>query len=586
MILQALKEYYDRKSMDTGSEIAPLGFERKELQFLIVIDKNGNYITIEDTREKIGKKLIGKTFLLPRSTKRSGSRSYETTFLLWDHIGYLFGQPVTDEKTKKQHETWISSLKNLPSVLLNTQSVQAIIKFYENNGVEKVIADAKFEECLKATQCNMAFKLVGEQLPVPCSQYVHDFISNTNSDVNAAELGETPLMGICLVTGEYGEIARTHGNTPINKDTKCLIGVQRNCGYDSYYKEQGFNSPIIKTSEFAYVTALNTLLKSSTQRMNINDVTMVFWSAKETVLENDFTCFFSEPPKDDPGRSIQKIKALYDGIKEGNYYRDNAETKFYVLGLSPNAARIAIRFWQTGTVAEFAEKIKQHFDDLVIIKPEKEPEYYSVWRLLVNIAAQDKSENIPPNIAGDFIRAILTAGPYPATLLQAALRRIHSDTDFRVKPVRAALIKAYLNRYYRIHINPNHKEIQMSLDTSQPSNGYQLGRLFATLEKIQEEANPGLNATIRERYYGSACASPVTVFSTLLKLKNHHIVKIPNPKRIVYFESLLGEIMNHFNDFPPHLDLHEQGCFAVGYYHQRQDFFTKKETIETIEGKN
>jgi CRISPR-associated protein Csd1 len=156
------------------------------------------------------------------------------------------------------------------------------------------------------------------------------------------------------------------------------------------------------------------------------------------------------------------------------------------------------------------------------------------------------------------------------------LRRIRSDAQYRVKPVRAALIKAYLNRYYRFYPHQNHKEVAMELDINQPSVGYQLGRLFATLEKIQEEANPGINTTIKERYYGAACATPVTVFANLLRLKNHHLAKIENKGRVVNFERLLGEIMSKLTDFPAHLDLHEQGRFAIGYYHQRQAFFTAK----------
>lgn len=174
------------------------------------------------------------------------------------------------------------------------------------------------------------------------------------------------------------------------------------------------------------------------------------------------------------------------------------------------------------------------------------------------------------------MRAILEGTPYPATLLQAALRRIRSDTEYRVKPVRAALIKAYLNRYYRFYPNESHKEVGVSLDKYQPSVGYHLGRLFAVLEKIQEEANPNLNATIRERYYGAACAQPVTVFANLLRLKNHHLAKLENKGRVVNFEIMLSEILANVEDFPAYLDLHEQGRFAVGYYHQRQWFYSKK----------
>lgn len=581
MILQALKEYYDRKAADPESGIAPEGFEKKELQFLIVIKEDGEFVNIEDTREKVGTRLIAKTFLLPRSKGRSGAKSYETTFLLWDHIGYLLGQPAQDEKCAKQHKVWLHSLKKISGGLSEDIGVQAVLRFYDKGGVGSAIATTQFQECLKAPQCNMSFRLESELTPIPCRAKVQEFVKNTTtintSEDTVEDSSKDVKTGVCLVTGETGEVARTHGRTPINKDTKCLIGFQRNCGYDSYGKEQGYNAPVIKSTEFAYVTALNTLLKTTSQRMSIGDASTVFWSEKKTTFESDFSSFFSEPQKDDPDEGTRKVKALFDSVNNGAFINEEGSSRFYVLGLAPNAARIAVRFWQVGTVAEFAEKIKSHFEDMAIVKPPKEPEYYSLWRILVNIATQDKSENIPPNVAGDFMRAILTAAPYPATLLQAALRRIHSDTENRVKPVRAALIKAYLNRYYKIHKNPNHKEILMSLDTSQPSIGYQLGRLFATLEKIQEEANPGLNATIRERFYGAACASPVTVFANLMRLKNHHIAKMENKGRVVNFERLLAEIVGRLDDFPAHLDLHEQGRFAIGYYHQRQDFFTKKD---------
>jgi CRISPR-associated protein Csd1 len=321
---------------------------------------------------------------------------------------------------------------------------------------------------------------------------------------------------------------------------------------------------------FAYTTALNSLLsRDSKQRMQIGETSTVFWSDRKTQFEDDFTHFFAEPSKDNPDEGINRIRNLFDSPKNG-YLEDADDTNFFVLGLSPNAARISIRFWRQGTVGEFAGRIRQYFKDLEIVKPKSEPLYYSLWRLLVNASIQDKSDNIPPNIEGDVMRSILDGRPFPATLLQLVLRRIRSDTENRVKPVRAALIKAYLNRYYK------KEAIQVALDTEESSTSYQFGRLFAVLEKIQEEANPGLNATIRERYYGAACGSPVTVFPTLLRLKNHHIAKLENKGRAVNFERMIAEITSHFNDFSSHLDLHEQGKFAIGYYHQRQDLFTSK----------
>ena len=580
MILQALKEYYDRKMTDSESEIAPEGFEKKELQFLIVIDDKGEFINIEDTREKVGNRLVAKTFLLPRSKIRSGSKSYETTFLLWDHIGYLLGLPVDDEKSAKQHKTWLNELRKLPDELLEDVGVNAVVQFYKKGGVAEAIASPYIQECLKSTQRNMSFQLVSD-VPVPCRIKVREFVSRNLDSLNESEEDQGTdnniKTGACLVTGEFGVIARIHGSTPISKDSKSLVGIQKNSGYDSYGKEQGYNAPVIKSTEFAYVTALNTLLKSKSQRLLIGDASTVFWSAKKSSFESDFLSLFREPEKDNPEEGARKVKALFESVKSGAYYEDDGNTRFYILGLAPNAARISVRLWQVGTISEFATRVKQYFDDFSIVKPPREPEYYSIWRILVNIATQDKSENIPPNLAGNFMRSILDGTPYPAMLLQAALRRIRSDTKNRVNPVRAALIKAYLNRYHRFNQNINQREVGVELDISQPSVGYQLGRLFATLEKIQEEANPGINTTIRERFYGAACTTPVTVFTNLLRLKNHHLAKVESRGRVVYFERLLGEIMSNLEDFPAHLDLHEQGRFAIGYYHQRQKFFAKKE---------
>lgn len=569
MILQALKEYYDRKVADTDSGIAPVGWEKKEIPFIIVIDRDGNIVQIEDTREGEGKKMRAQSFIVPQGVKKSSGIAAN---LLWDVAGYVFGidKKGNPDRALKQKKAFIEKIM---THFKEVNEIKPVIEFLENITVEQMQKCDNWNEVIEKDPV-LTFRYTGETELICQKESVKNIINNKDSG---------PLDGVCLISGKNDRVATLHSAI------KGVYGAQSAganivsfnlAAFQSFNKIQGYNAPIGEESAFAYTTALNTLLaRDSAQKMLIGDASTVFWSAKETEFETDFSCYFSEPPKDDPDRATRKIKSLYDSINNGTFYNDYSAIKFYVLGLAPNAARIAIRFWQIGAVAEFAEKIKIHFDDLSITKPEKEPQFYSVWRLLVNIAQQDKSENIPPNIAGDFIRAILSGTPYPVTILHAVLRRIRSDTDYRVKPVRAALIKAYLNRYYRTHINTNHKEIQMSLDTSQPSKGYQLGRLFATLEKIQEEANPGLNATIRERYYGSACASPVTVFSNLLRLKNHHLAKMENKGRVVNFERLLSQIISNLEEFPAHLDLHEQGRFAVGYYHQRQDFFTKKESI-------
>jgi CRISPR-associated protein Csd1 len=568
MILQALKEYYDRKATDPDSDIAPEGWEKKEIPFVVVIDQNGSLVRIEDTREGEGKKKRAKAFLVPQGVKKTSGIAAN---LLWDVAGYVFGIDKKGEEKKK------AFLERLHKELGDIEIVKKVICFLENITEEQLAKEDCWKE-ISETNPNLAFRISTDQFLVCRHQ---DVISKIAS---LSQHNTKDRLGVCLVTGDRTKIKTLH--TAI----KGVYGAQSAGAnivsfnldaFRSYGKEQGFNSPVGVQAEFYYTTAINTLLgKGSRQRISIGDASTVFWSEKQTAFETDFSFFFKEPEKDNPDAGTQRVKALFESVKSGAYQEDDGDTRFYILGLAPNAARIAVRFWQIGTIAKFATRIRQYFEDFAIVKPPKEPEYYSIWRILVNIATQDKSENIQPNLAGDFMRAILEGTPYPATLLQAVLRRIHSDPEGRVKPVRAALIKAYLNRYYRFYPNQNHKEVNMELDISQPSIGYQLGRLFATLEKIQEEANPGINATIRERFYGAACATPVTVFTNLLRLKNHHLAKLDNKGRVIKFEQLLGEIMANLNDFPAHLDLHEQGRFAIGYYHQRQAFFAKKEVPE------
>ncbi|MBQ6828859.1 MAG: type I-C CRISPR-associated protein Cas8c/Csd1, partial [Thermoguttaceae bacterium] len=232
-----------------------------------------------------------------------------------------------------------------------------------------------------------------------------------------------------------------------------------------------------------------------------------------------------------------------------------------------------------------SRNIEQYFNDLAIQHSEREPEYLSLFRVLVSVATQGKSDAIPPTLEGDLMRSILDAQPFSRALLQAAIVRIRAEQ--RVTRARAAIIKAYVNRFARWGTEEKQQEkrndpykrweeIAVSLDKDKQNAGYQLGRLFATLEKIQDEALPGINATIRDRFYGAASGTPAVVFPNLMRLKNHHLSKLENDKRRKFFEKLLGEIVSKLEEFPKFLSLENQGQFAVGYYHQMQDFYTKR----------
>ncbi len=581
MILQALKEYYDREATNPDSDIAPEGFEKKGIPFIVVIKSNGEFLNLNPTRETVGERIGYKTYLLPRSKTRMGSRSYETTFFLWDHIGYLFGYPENDPKAARQNQTWLNFLDALPEDLKEDGGVKAVLLFYEKNGIAAVKSHVSWPECVRIPSCNMTFSLVGETGPVPCRPAVQAYVRAAVSQPTARDKedsGAARVFAHCLITGEYGEIARIHGRTSIDKDTKSLVAFQTHSGYDSFGKEKCYNAPVCKSAEFAYTTGLNTLLKSRGQRLRIGDATALFWSEKASSLENDAFFFFSEPPKDDPDRNTEAVKALYQTIWSGAYVVPDDDTRFYVLGLSPNSARIAVRFWHVGTVREMGSRFKQHIDDLAITHSVKTESALPMRKLLRSIAVQEKDDNIPPNLAGEVMRAILEGTPYPSTLLQAAVRRNRVEKSDTYP--RAALIKAYLNRTLRLNNPKAEKEITMSLDQKNINTGYRLGRLFAALERAQirsatQKGGKEPNSTIRDRYYGAASGTPVTVFGTLIRLSKHHLSKLENVGERINLEKLFGEIMSSFTDFPPYLNMADQGRFAIGYYHQMQDFYTK-----------
>ncbi|MBI5903665.1 MAG: type I-C CRISPR-associated protein Cas8c/Csd1, partial [Deltaproteobacteria bacterium] len=363
---------------------------------------------------------------------------------------------------------------------------------------------------------------------------------------------------------------------PFHSDTSVFVFYQTFGVYFFHLTSQGFNAPVGKKAEHAYTTALNTLLaKDSSQRIQVGDASTVFWAENENQMEGWFKDFFGEPPKGQSVQDNEAIKALYSGPETGAPPLDDDLAKFYVLGLSPNASRIAVRFWYAGTVGEAAQSIRQHFSDCKIVHGLKDPEHLSLFRLLVSTAMEGKADNIQPNLSGEMMKAILAGTPYPMTLLSSVIRRVRAEREITYP--RASLIKAILvraSRYYK----KSEKGVDMALDTGNRNIGYRLGRLFSILEKVQEEASPGINATIRDRFYGSASSTPVAAFPHLIKLKNHHLSKLENKGRAVNLERLIGETMDGIDDFPSHLGLQDQGRFAVGYYHQRQSFFTKKST--------
>ncbi|HEY3326810.1 MAG TPA: type I-C CRISPR-associated protein Cas8c/Csd1 [Novimethylophilus sp.] len=572
MILQALNDYYQRKTRLPESDLAPPGFEQKPIPYLVVLTAAGEFAALEPTSEGEGRNRVAKSFLVPQTVKRSSGVAAN---LLWDNPGYVFGVDGKGkpERAREQHLAFVAAIHDRFAES-DDAGIRAVLAFLERGDFDAVFANPRWAEILESG-ANLTFRLEGDPYPVCEREAVTAALSSGGREDGAES-------ALCLVSGEDDVIERLHPSV------KGVWGAQSSGAnivsfnldaFRSYGKEQGANAPVGKRAAFAYTTALNHLLaKGSRQRIQVGDASTVFWAEQPGhAMETLFSSVFGEPDKDNPDTGTQAVAALLAGPQSGVSNFEDDGTRFYVLGLAPNAARIAVRFWHCKTVGELAVNIRRHFDDIRIAHAPHEPQTLSLFRLLVATATQGKAENIPPNLGGELMRGIIENLPYPQTLLSGTIRRIRAEQE--VTYPRAAIIKACINRH------SGKEELKVSLDESNTNPAYRLGRLFAVLEKIQEVAQPNINATIRDRFYGAASSTPVTVFPTLLKLKNHHVAKLDERGRKILYRAFednkpddyIAKIFIGIDDFPPQLRLQDQGSFAVGYYHQRQAFFTKSE---------
>ena len=584
MILQALKGYYDRKFASGDNSMPKEGWIRRGVDYVVVLDKEGTCLNISLAGKLEKGKIIPKDMLLPAIGKQAlkHTNSGDDANLLWDNASFVFG---TGNKGIKKISSFIATLDNWLGEAPD-DGICAIKRFCttlqeQPDFLKSILEKFSVTEDFEKRDPILAFRLITDAEEVHARQHIRVFYEKKMLTT------ETKAKGTCLVSGDENVplalnetvIKGVWGGQPAG----CNIVSFNKASFVSYGKRDrnGENAPIGLPASFAYTTALNYLLSTDRQRVQVGDASTVFWAEQPHDLETMAADLFGEPPKDEPDRGANALKVLYQTVNSGKFSVGNEDTRFHVLGLAPNAARISIRFWQTATALELARRLKRHFDDIKIAKAEYEPTHLSLFRLLTSIAVQGKADNIPPNLGGDIMRAILEDLPYPVTLLNAAVQRCRAE--HKVTYPRAATLKACLNRDIR-RINRSlsepENEFEIMLDLNNLSPAYRLGRLFAVLEKIQEEASSSLNATIRDRYYGAASSTPVAVFTTLLRLKNHHLGKLPKG-RAVQMERLIGEIIDGLADFPAILTLSNQGRFAIGYYHQRQSFFTKTNSATT-----
>ena len=575
MILQALVQYHGR--LVEEGRTAPPGYVQQEIPFLIILSDRGEFRGLQDTRSGDGRIKRARSFMVPKGVKPTGQIAPNT---LWDNPAYLFARPKLDgrkdpekeiAKACKAHAACLAQHKGLFPVESRPFGVGAVLSFLERSDFEQLFHAPEWPE-IEEKGLFLTFALEGQTALVCDAPEVREAVARAGSAVN-----EEFALGTCLVSGRREPIARLHTGIKGVRGTQPSGGNILSFKLDAFRSHgwlQGMNAPVGAAAEAAYTSALNTLLaKDSSQKMVVSGTTTVFWAERQTPMEDLLVDLFGLAPEvTDSPRDLDSIRTLLTAPKTGAPPPVDDPTRFYILGLAPNAARIAVRFWHVGTVGEMARHLLRYFEEILIIHRPEEADCPTLDALLRATAVQGKRDNVAPNLAGEVVTAILTGRPFPRTLLNAVIQRIRSDQN--VFHARAALIKAILIRQAR-HSQPQRKEVDVSLDVTNPNPGYRLGRLFAVLERAQERANPGLNKTIRERYYGSASSTPVLSFPILMKLHTHHLAKLEYPGEAVNLGKLVGEIMDGLSTFPPHLTLDDQGRFAIGYYHQRQAFFQK-----------
>lgn len=578
MILHALADLYERRSHDPdpARRLPRPGWEDKVIPFVVELRPDGSAVQLRDTRRQEGKKRVGTSFLVPQSVKKTSGVAAN---LLWDSAEYALGASAKAESPNlaKQAAAFRERAEALLPWAGSDVGLNALLAFLRAPHLTPLQAAPHWAEMLE-TNAQVAFELQGDPGLLICERpAVAAAIDALRASQSAGELAP------CLILqGQQLPAARLHTSI------KGVWGAQSSGAnvvsfnldaFNSYGKTQGLNAPVSEQAAFAYTTALNDLLKpDSRNRVQVGDASTVFWADRPHEFDGEYTLadLLGEPRPDNPDRGRDAVRALYRTVQSGQLPAAEGSARFFILGLAPNAARISVRFWQPGVpFAELAPRLLRHFEDIRVARRfDNEPETPSLFRLLTSCALQGKADNIPPRLAGEWMRAILEDLPLPAGLLNAAVQRCKAEQD--VGYLRACVLKAWLNRQQctrsaSISTHP----FKEALDMDNPAPAYRLGRLFATLERIQELAQPGINATIRDRYYGAASTTPVAVFTTLLRLKNAHLKKLTDGFA-GYFEKLIGEVLAPLDAFPRQLTLPEQGQFALGYYHQRQAFFTKK----------
>ncbi|MBD1549416.1 type I-C CRISPR-associated protein Cas8c/Csd1 [Roseibium aggregatum] len=575
-VLSSLARAYDRLP-----DAPPFGFSSEKIGFCISLNEDGSVAHVIDLRDTMGKKPQPRPMLVPQPVKRTAGIAPNT---FWDKTSYVLGVTAGEGKrTAAEHAAFVEHHETL---LAETEDpgIKALLRFLKAWAPEQFTA-LEWPEEMKDQ--NVIFALESERLR---NVYLHDRPAARTLWSASGKAGEGAGQ-ICLVSGEAGPVARLHpsikGVWGAQSSGAALVSFNLDA-FTSYGHDQGENAPVSEAAAFKYTTALNRFLeKGSGHRLQIGDASTVFWAdasdleasepQAEDWAERLFAGYFDVDPTAEEAGAVKDIGILLERIRKGEHLRDlgpglDENIRFFVLGLAPNAARLSVRFYFEDSFGELTRHYQKFIEDMRIQPPPRDG-YPPLWRYLRETAVLGKSENVPPNLAGEWMRSILSGTRYPLSLMSAVLTRIRADGE--VNALRAGILKAILVRNFNW-------EAPVALDPDFDNRGYLLGRLFAAYENAQTAAlGTKVNATIKDKFYGAASAQPRKVFALLDSGSVNHLSKVgkQSPGRRVNLEKLIASIMDRMrpdgDPFPASLSAAEQALFGLGYYHQRNEFFKK-----------
>lgn len=597
MILSALADYYRRLLDDPESGIAAPGYSQEKIGYVITLSVDGSVVAVEDEHDSSGKKRIPKPLSVPQPEKRTVA--VKSNFL-WDKTSYALGVSASSKRCEQEH----AAFKVLHQQTLSGSDdpgLRALLAFLDAWSPAQFAEHPHFARHGEALLgANMVFRLDGDH------DYLHQRPAAHAAWSRLQGQGGDSLHGMCLVTGEQAPLARLHpaikGVNGAQSSGASIVSFNHDA-FASYGKSQGENAPVSEQATFAYTTALNHLLRRDSrnrQRLQIGDTTVVFWAQARTTEQaaaaEDLIADFLRGNEVDAtdladGQATQRLQRALEQVRQVRPLREldatlDDEARIFVLGLAPNASRLSIRFWETQTLAGFARRLADHYCDLQLRPPAWKrpptPQYLALQVAPVyGENGKPKAEDVSPLLAGELTRAILGGTRYPRSLLGGIVMRFRADGQ--IKPLRVALCKSVLAREARLAkqqgLTSTKGEPPVSLDTGNTDPGYLLGRLFSSLENLQRAAlGAQVNATIRDRFYGAASATPASIFPVLLRNAQNHLGKLRRDKAglSVNLEKEIGQIIDALPaQFPRSLPIEEQGRFSIGYYHQTQARFAR-----------